>query len=53
MIVFRAIDFPNNLTVKSVATTTRGKLKAAQVILYPYSVSGIATKALDSVVILI
>jgi hypothetical protein len=36
-----------------VATTTNGKLKAAQVIFKPYISIGIETKILDNVMILI
>ena len=51
--VFLAIDLPKSLTVKSVVTITNGKLNAAQVSLYPYKFRGIATNALDRVIIII
>jgi hypothetical protein len=50
-IVFVAIDLPTSLTVKSVATTTNGKLKAAQVNLIPKISIGIDTRKLDIVII--
>ena len=50
-IVFVAIDLPTSLTVKSVATTTNGKLKAAQVNLIPTISIGIDTRKLDMVII--
>ena len=53
VIVFWAVDFPSSRIVKSVATTTNGKLKAAQVIFKPYISIGIETKILDNVMILI
>ena len=50
-IVFVAIDLPTSLTVKSVATTTNGKLKAAQVNFIPKISMGIDTRKLDIVII--
>ena len=50
-IVFVAIDLPTSLTVKSVATTTNGKLKAAQVNFIPKISIGIDTRKLDIVII--
>ena len=50
-IVFVAIDLPTSLTVKSVATTTKGKLKAAQVNFIPKISTGIDTRKLDIVII--
>ena len=50
-IVFVAIDLPTSLTVKSVATTTNGKLKAAQVNLISKISIGIDTRKLDIVII--
>ena len=50
-IVFVAIDLPTSLTVKSVATTINGKLKAAQVNFIPKISMGIDTRKLDIVII--
>ena len=50
-IVLVAIDLPTSLTVKSVATTTNGKLKAAQVNFIPKISIGIDTRKLDIVII--
>ena len=48
--VFLAMCLPNNLTVKSVATITIGKVNAAQVNLTPAICTGILTKAFDTVI---
>tara|TARA_B100001564_G_scaffold130772_1_gene109387 strand:+ start:37 stop:327 length:291 start_codon:yes stop_codon:yes gene_type:complete len=50
-IVLVAIDFPTSLTVKSVATITNGKLKAAQVSFIPIISIGIDTRKFDIVII--
>jgi len=50
-IVLVAIDLPTSLTVKSVATTTNGKLKAAHVNFIPKISIGIDTRKLDIVII--
>ena len=52
-IVLVAIDLPTSLTVKSVATTTNGKLKAANVSFIPIISIGIDTRKLDIVIITI
>lgn len=52
-IVFLAIILPTSLTVKSVATTTNGKLKAAHVSFTPKISIGIDTRKLDIVIIII
>ena len=49
--VLLAIDLPTNLTVRSVATTTSGKLKAAHVSFIPIISIGIDTRKLDIVII--
>ena len=49
--VLVAIDLPTSLTVKSVATTTNGKLKAAHVNFIPKISIGIYTRKLDIVII--
>ena len=49
--VLVAIDLPTNLTVRSVATITKGKLKAAQVSFIPKISIGIDTRKLDIVII--
>ena len=50
-IVLVAIDLPTNLTVKSVATITNGKLKAAHVSFIPIISIGIDTRKFDIVII--
>ena len=51
--VFCAIDLPTSLTVKSVATITNGKLKAANVSFTPIISIGIDTRKLDNDIITI
>ena len=51
LLSFELFFFPSSLTVKSVATTTRGKTKAAHVSLYPKKVTGKTTSAFETVVI--
>ena len=50
-IVLVAIDLPTSLTVKSVATIIKGKLKAAHVSFIPIISIGIDTRKLDIVII--